>query len=75
MKIEIENSDGIADKTFINITSGHIQVGEDPVDFSLSVRNPVSTVDFAGHARGRLTLDNLKQFVKLDPGTSLTAEL
>ena len=71
MKIEIENSDGIADKTFINITSGHIQVGEDPVDFSLSVRNPVSTVDFAGHAKGRFTLDNLKQFVKLDPGTSL----
>lgn len=71
MRIEIENSDGIADKTFINITSGHIEVGQDPVDFSLSVRNPVSTADFAGHARGRLTLDNLKQFVKLDPGTSL----
>jgi len=72
MKIEIENSDGVADKTFINITSGHVQVGEDPVDFSLSLRNPVSTVDFAGHVKGRLTLDNVKQFVKLDPGTSLS---
>ena len=72
MKIEIENSDGIADKTFINVTSGHMQVGDDPVDFSLSVRNLVSTVDFAGHAKGRFTLDNLKQFVKLDPGTSLS---
>ncbi|TMI85256.1 MAG: AsmA family protein, partial [Bacteroidetes bacterium] len=72
MKLEIENSDGIADKTFVNITSGHIEVGQDPVDFSLSVRNPVSTADFAGHAKGQFTLDNLKQFVKLDPGTSLS---
>jgi AsmA-like protein len=75
MKIEIENSEGIADKTFINITSGHILVGEDPVDFSVSVRNPVSSVDFAGHAKGRFTLDNLKQFVKLDQGTSLSGTM
>src|SRR4030095_5226951 len=31
-----------------------------------------STGDFAGNAKGRFTLDNLKQFVKLDPGTSLS---
>jgi len=75
MKIEIENSEGIADKTFINVTSGHVQVGEDPVDFSVSVRNPVSSVDFAGHARGRFTLDNLKQFVTLEPGTSVSGTM
>ena len=72
MKVEIENSDGIADKTIVNISSAHIEVGKDPVDFSLAVRNPMSTGDFAGNAKGRFTLDNLKQFVKLDPGTSLS---
>lgn len=72
IKVEIENTDGIADKTFVNIPSGHVEVGDDPVDFSLSVRNPVSTFDFAGNARGSFTLGNLKQFVKLDPGTSVS---
>jgi AsmA-like C-terminal region len=72
MKVEIENTDGIADKTFVNITAGHVEVGEDPVDFSLAVRNPVSTFDFAGNAKGRFTLDNVKQFVKLEPGTSVS---
>ena len=72
MKVEIENNDGIADKTFVNVTSGHVEVGPDPVDFSLAVRNPVSTCDFAGSAKGRFTLDNLKQFVKLDQGTSVS---
>jgi len=75
MKVEIENTDGIADKTFVNITAGHVEVGEDPVDFSLAVRNPVSTFDFAGNAKGRFTLDNVKEFVKLDPGTSVSGTM
>ncbi len=72
MKVQIENNDGIADKTMVNISSAHIEVGQDPVDFSLVIRNPMSTGDFAGNAKGRFTLDNLKQFVKLDPGTSIS---
>jgi len=72
MKVEIENNDGIADKTLVNISSAHIEVGEDPVDFSLALRNPMSTGDFAGNAKGSFTLDNLKQFVKFDPGTSIS---
>jgi hypothetical protein len=72
MKVQIENNDGIADKTMVNISSAHIEVGQDPVDFSLVVRNPMSTGDFAGNAKGSFTLDNLKQFVKLDPGTSIS---
>jgi len=72
IKLQLENSEGIADKTFINIPSGHVEVGEDPVDFSLAVRNPISTCDFAGTAKGKFTLGNLKQFVKLDSGTTLS---
>jgi len=71
MKVEIENSNGIADKTLVNISSAHIDIGEDPVDFSLTVRNPLSTADFAGNAKGRFTLDNLKRFVRLDEGTTV----
>lgn len=72
MKVEIENNDGIADKTIVNISSAHIEVGQDPVDFSFAIRNPMSTADFAGNAKGRFTLDNLRQFVKLDAGTSIS---
>jgi hypothetical protein len=72
MKVQIENTDGIADKTMVNISSAHIEVGPDPVDFSLVIRNPMSSGDFAGTAKGSFTLDNLKQFVKLDPGTSIS---
>ena len=56
MKATIENSGGIADNTSVNISSGHIEVGKDPVDFTLQLLKPMSTVDFAGTAKGRFTL-------------------
>ncbi len=75
IKATLENSGGIADKTVVNISSGHIEVGNDPVDFSLQLRNPVSSIDFSGNAKGRFTLDHIKQFTKLDPGTSISGML
>jgi hypothetical protein len=75
MKAVLENSGGIADKTLVNISSGHIEIGNDPVDFSLQLRNPVSSSDFSGNAKGRFTLDHIKQFTKLEPGTSISGML
>jgi hypothetical protein len=75
MKVRLENNGGIADNTSIDISSGHIQVGQDPVDFTLQLRKPMSTADFSGTAEGRFTLDNIKQFVKLDLGTSISGIL
>lgn len=75
IKATLVNAGGVADKTVIDISSGHIEVGKDPVDFSLQLRNPVSSADFSGHAKGRLTLDNVKQFTALPAGTSLSGLL
>ncbi len=75
MKVQLENKGGIADNTSINVSSGHIEVGKDPVDFTLQLRKPMSTADFSGTAEGRFTLDNIKQFVKLEPGTSISGIL
>ena len=72
IKATINNSGGIADNTAIDITAAHIEVGNDPVDFSLKLTQPITDVNFDGHATGRLTLDNLKQFGVLPAGTTLT---
>jgi hypothetical protein len=75
MKIQLENNGGVADKTSINISAAHIEVGKDPVDFTLKLTNPVSTADFSGTAKGRFTLDNIKQFAQLEPGTTVSGVL
>src|SRR6187399_1238312 len=75
MKVNIENSGGIADNTSINISSAHIEVGKDPVDFSLQLKHPMTSADFSGTAKGRFTLDNIKQFTKLEAGTIISGIL
>ena len=57
MKVQLENKGGIADNTSLNIQSGHIEVGKDPVDFTLQLLHPISSVDFSGTAKGKFTLD------------------
>ena len=70
-KMELQNNGGSADATVINISTGHIEIAKDPLDFSFVVRNPVTSMDFNGTAKGRLTLNNVAQFVTFEPGTSL----
>jgi hypothetical protein len=67
----VENSGGVADATHIDVSSGHIEVGTDPFDFTLKLIRPVTDVVFSGTAKGKFTLDNVKQFVALEPGTSV----
>ncbi len=75
IKLRLENNGGLADNTIVDISTGHIEVGQDPLDFTLQLRKPTSTVDFSGTAEGRFTLDNIKQFVHLEPGTSISGIL
>ncbi|HTM92947.1 MAG TPA: AsmA-like C-terminal region-containing protein, partial [Flavisolibacter sp.] len=70
-KIQLENSGGIADATTINISQGHLEVGNDPFDFSLKLSQPMSAINFSGTAKGRFTLDNIHQFTQLEPSTSI----
>jgi uncharacterized protein involved in outer membrane biogenesis len=75
MKVQFTNNGGVADNTTVDISNAHIEVGKDPVDFALQLSQPMSAVNFNGAAKGRLTLDNLKQFGVLEPNTSLTGVL
>lgn len=70
-KIQLENSGGIADATTVNISQGHLEVGNDPFDFSLNLSQPMSAINFNGMAKGRFTLDNIHQFTQLENGTSI----
>lgn len=74
-KIQLENSGGIADATTVNISQGHLEVGNDPLDFSLKLSQPMSAINFSGAAKGRFTLDNIHQFTQLENGTSIKGSL
>lgn len=73
--VQIENKGGLADATTIHVRTGHIEIGNDPVDFSVQVQQPVTAVQFKGKARGRMNLGNVQHFIVLEKGTSVNGML
>ena len=75
LEASVNNPDGITDHTVVNIPQAHIEFGEDPFDFKLMVKNPVSNMFVDAAAKGKLDLSGITQFVKIEPGTKLTGLL
>jgi hypothetical protein len=74
-KINFANPDGIADHTVINISVAHVQIGDNPIDFNVLIKNPATTLDFDGAAKGKFNLASVAQFTTLEYGTKLSGML
>ncbi len=71
VQINFANTDGTADHTSVTVPSGHVEIGNDPIDFNLLLKNPVSNLYFEGSAKGKFNLASVGQFTTLAPGTSV----
>ncbi len=72
LALKAVNADGIADHTVVNISQGHFEMDNEPFDFRLFLKNPVSDMFIDAAIKGKLDLVNITQFVKLPQGTRLT---
>ena len=75
IQIAFQNPDGLADHTLIQVPAAHIEIGSDPIDFSVSIKTPVSNPVFDGKLKGSFNLANTKQFTTLPEGTSITGTM
>src|SRR6202023_222473 len=50
----LDNPDGNADHTIINIMKGHAELGNDSVDFHLFLKNPVTELSLDAAIKGKL---------------------
>lgn len=71
LQMKVDNPDGITDHTVINIPKAHIEFNNEPFDFRLLVKNPVSDMFVDAAAKGRLDLSTVTEFVKLEQGTKI----
>lgn len=75
LKATADNPDGQTDHTVVDITSGHLQIDNEPFDFRLLVKNPVSAMFVDAAAKGRLDLSQVANYAKLEKGTSMAGML
>jgi hypothetical protein len=71
MKMNISNPGGSADNTVINMSSLHFELGNEPFDARLLVRNPTKTPFIDTQMKGRLDLGQLKNALHLEGVTNL----
>ena len=74
-RIIIENPDGVADNTIINIPDAHVEVGTDIADLSMLIKHPATDPHITGKLKGTLNLDNVKQFYAFEKGTSVSGNM
>lgn len=71
LTMNVANPDGITDHTVVNIPKAHIELDNEPFDFKVLVKTPVSDMFIDAAAKGKLNLSKVSQFVKLESGTQL----
>jgi hypothetical protein len=76
--LSIDNPGGDVDSTVVSLSRFHVEIGEQPLDLTLTLRTPVSDPDVDLRARGTLDLDAVARTLKLDNaeglGGALTAD-
>ncbi|MBS1974139.1 MAG: hypothetical protein JST13_07285 [Bacteroidetes bacterium] len=72
---KVDNPDGVADHTVVNIPQGHIEMDNTPFDFRLLLKTPISDMFIDAAAKGKLDLSKISQMVKLQEGTQLSGLL
>jgi hypothetical protein len=75
VQIKFENPDGVADHTVIQIPAAHLEIGNNPIDFNVLIKNPATVLYFDGAAKGKFNLASASQFTTLEQGTKLSGML
>lgn len=70
-KVLVDNPDGQTDNAVVDITNGHLAIDNEPFDFRLLVKKPVSNMFVDAAAKGKLDLGQVGNYVKLEKGTSI----
>ncbi len=71
LAVKISNPDGVPDHTVINMSKGHLEMDNTPVDMRVLVQTPISDMYVDAAAKGKLDLSTIPQYVKLAAGTAL----
>ena len=72
VKLNVDNPDGVTDHTVVNLEKCHIDLGSQPFDFRMLLKTPVSNQWIDANAKGKIDLNQMQKFMKLEAGTKLT---
>ncbi len=73
--LQIDNADGVLDHTVTNLKKLHVELGQEPFDAHMVLRNPMSDPDLDLGLKGSLVLDRMAKLIPLEEGTKLSGKV
>ncbi len=64
--LNINNKDGVEDHTVINLKKFHVELADNPIDFRLLTKTPISDPYIDGNLKANIDFEKLKTVVPLD---------
>jgi len=65
--LAVDNPGGDLDSTVVSLSRFHVEIGDQPLDATFTLRTPVSDPEIDARVQGTLDLDAVAQTVKLGP--------
>ena len=75
VKATVDNLDGQPDDNVVDVERAHLEMDNDPFDFRILIKKPVTDMYIDAAAKGKLDFSQVAEIVKLTPGTSITGLL
>lgn len=75
VKATVDNIDGQPDDNVVNVERAHLEIDNNPFDFRMLIKKPVTDMYVDAAAKGKLDFSQVAEFIKLAPGTSITGLL
>jgi hypothetical protein len=72
VKASVDDIDGQPDNNVVDVSKAHLEMDNDPFDFRILIKKPMSDMYIDAAAKGKLDFSQVASFVKLAPGTSIT---
>lgn len=69
--MKVDNPDGVTDHTVVDIPRAHFEMENDPFDFRMLLKTPISDMWIDAAAKGKLDLSKITRMVKLEKGTDI----
>jgi len=70
--LKATNPDGQPDNAVIDISKGHIEMGNEPFDFRILFRNPETVQYLDASVKGKINLAEISKFIKLENDIQLS---
>ena len=72
IRTKISSPGGDADRTVVDVSRFHMQLGKNPFDASLLLKTPISNPDLKAKFKGTLDLAGIQEFYPLEEGESMS---